>query len=173
MKIDEKRIAYLMKTLDITREEALELEGYDADVTAGKKTEYDLTAEQQAIIYRMSEAKKIALSTNAIANMTVVINEEKYSLTMDNNELIKIAHNVFEKIVDPIRKVLKDSRLSPSDLEAIVLVGGSCKMPTVAAISGTAGLSPVRISTPIPPSPSVRAFLRESKLRIRILRISS
>ncbi len=56
MKIDEKRIAYLMKTLDITREEALELEGYDADVTAGKKTEYDLTAEQQAVVSEMTRA---------------------------------------------------------------------------------------------------------------------
>jgi len=56
MKIDEKRIAMLMKTLDITREEALELEGYDADVTAGKKTEYDLTAEQQAVVSEMTRA---------------------------------------------------------------------------------------------------------------------
>ena len=56
MKIDEKRIAYLMKTLDITREEARELEGYDADVTAGKKTEYDLTAEQQAVVSEMTRA---------------------------------------------------------------------------------------------------------------------
>lgn len=56
MKIDEKRIAYLMKTLDITGEEALELEGYDADVTAGKKTEYDLTAEQQAVVSEMTRA---------------------------------------------------------------------------------------------------------------------
>ena len=120
--------------------------------TSGMNDE-NLTAEQQAIIYRMSEATKIALSTNAIANMTVVINEEKYSLTMDNNELIKIAHNVFEKIVDPIRKVLKDSRLSPSDLEAIVLVGGSCKMPTVAAfIEEVTGVKP---STDIDPDTAI------------------
>lgn len=56
MKIDEKRIAYLMKTLDISREEALELEGYDADVTAGKKTEYDLSAEQQKVVSEMTRA---------------------------------------------------------------------------------------------------------------------
>lgn len=56
MKIDEKRIAYLMKTLDISRDEALELEGYDADVTAGKKTEYDLSAEQQKVVSEMTRA---------------------------------------------------------------------------------------------------------------------
>lgn len=56
MKIDEKRIAMLMKTLDLTREEAIELEGYDADVTAGRKTEYDLTAEQQAVVSEMTRS---------------------------------------------------------------------------------------------------------------------
>ena len=56
MKIDEKRIAMLMKTLDITREEALELEGYDADVTADKKTQYDLFSSRRKT---NSHAKKI------------------------------------------------------------------------------------------------------------------
>ena len=56
MKIDEKRIAMLMKTLDITREEALELEGYDADVTADKKTQYDLSPEQQKVASEMARA---------------------------------------------------------------------------------------------------------------------
>lgn len=56
MKIDEKRIAMLMKTLDITREEALELEGYDADVAADKKTQYDLSPEQQKVASEMARA---------------------------------------------------------------------------------------------------------------------
>ena len=56
MKIDEERIAMLMKTLDISREEALELEGYDADVKAGKKTQYDLTPEQQKVASEMTRA---------------------------------------------------------------------------------------------------------------------
>lgn len=53
-KIDEARIAMLMKTLDITREEALELEGYDDDVNKGKKTEYDLTPEQEKNVREMN-----------------------------------------------------------------------------------------------------------------------
>ena len=91
----------------------------------------DLTAEEKAIIYRMSETTKIALSTTPMAVMSVVLHDKKYSLALDNNELIRIAHEVFEKLYEPIKKALKDSRLRPQDLEAIVLVGGSCKMPTV------------------------------------------
>lgn len=102
-----------------------------------------LTAEERAVIYRMSEAIKISLSTNPVAVMSVVLNDREYSMTLDNNQLINIAHEVFEKIYEPIKKVLKDSRLKPSDLEAIVLVGGSCKMPTVVSyIEKITGIRP-------------------------------
>ena len=75
--------------------------------------------------------------------MSVVLNDQKYSLALDSNELIRISHDVFEKIHEPIRKVLKDSRLRPGDLEAIVLVGGSCKMPTVISyIEKVTGIKP-------------------------------
>ena len=41
MGIDEERIAFLMKKLGITREEAIELEGYDEDVKKNRKTQTD------------------------------------------------------------------------------------------------------------------------------------
>lgn len=105
--------------------------------------ESSLTSEEKAIIYRMSETTKIALSTNPIAVMSVCLNDKEYSLSLDNNALIKIAHESFEKLFEPIKKVLKDSRLKPTDLEAIVLVGGSCKMPTVASyIEKITGVKP-------------------------------
>lgn len=44
--IDEARIAFLMKKLGISREEALDLESYDEDVKKNRKTQYDLTPEQ-------------------------------------------------------------------------------------------------------------------------------
>ena len=52
--IDEARIAFLMKKLGITREEALELEGYDEDVNKNRKTQYDLTPEQVKVVQDMN-----------------------------------------------------------------------------------------------------------------------
>ena len=52
--INEERIAFLMKKLDISREEALELEGYDDDVNHDRKTQYDLTPEQVANVQEMN-----------------------------------------------------------------------------------------------------------------------
>lgn len=62
--VDEKRIAMLMKKLDITREEALELEGYDADVNKGKKTQYDLTPEQEKVAKKMTHVTEYAKSAS-------------------------------------------------------------------------------------------------------------
>lgn len=52
--IDEERIEFLMKKLDITREEALDLEGYDDDVEHNRKTEHDLTPEQIKVVQEMN-----------------------------------------------------------------------------------------------------------------------
>ena len=58
--VDEKRIALLMKNLNITREEALELEGYDDDVNKGKKTEFDLSEEQEKVVHDLMRKKEHA-----------------------------------------------------------------------------------------------------------------
>ena len=54
MAIDEKRITFLMKKLGISREEALDLEGYDEKVNHNEKTEHDLTPEQVAVVQEMT-----------------------------------------------------------------------------------------------------------------------
>ncbi len=95
--------------------------------------EAELTAEQKASIYKMSEACKIALSSMPLSSMSVNIDDKTYTMMLDNNKLIEIAASVFERVAAPIRKVLRDARLKFDDIEDIILVGGSCKMPTVAA----------------------------------------
>ena len=60
--VDEKRITMLMKKLDISREEALELEGYDAEVNKGHKTQYDLTPEQEKVAKKMTHVTEYAKS---------------------------------------------------------------------------------------------------------------
>lgn len=95
--------------------------------------EDSLTAEQKASIYKSAEACKIALSDIPMSIMSVNIADKSYTLNLDNNSLIKIAHEVFEKIGEPIKRVLRDSHMNINEVKDIILVGGSCKMPTVAA----------------------------------------
>ena len=96
-------------------------------------TEDSLTAEQKASIYKSAEVCKIALSDIPMSIMSVNIDDKSYTLNLDNNSLIKIAHEVFEKIGEPVKRVLRDSHMNIYEVKDIILVGGSCKMPTVAA----------------------------------------
>ncbi len=92
-----------------------------------------LSADDRAIVYRLAEQCKIALTTQPVAMMIANIGDKKYSLTLDNNKLIEISPGIFERIAEPIRKALRDSRCRIEDIDEIILVGGSCKMPTVRA----------------------------------------
>lgn len=106
---------------------------YNHFLKENKLDEICLTAEQKASIYKTAEVCKIALSETPISVMTVNINDKAYSLTIDNNSLIKIAQDVFEKIAEPVKRVLRDSHMNIQEVKDIILVGGTCKMPTVAA----------------------------------------
>lgn len=57
MVIDEKRISFLMNQLGISKEEAIDLEYYDEDVKKNRKTEYDLTPEQEKVVQEMNRKK--------------------------------------------------------------------------------------------------------------------
>lgn len=92
-----------------------------------------LSPDEKAIVYKLAENCKVALSDTPAAMMVANIGGKQYSLTLDNNKLIEISAPVFEKMTLPIRKALKDSKYSIDDIDDIILVGGSCKMPTVRA----------------------------------------
>lgn len=99
-----------------------------------KKNELDydtLSPAQKAVIYRASERAKIALSDMPMVMMEVPLETKKYVLTLTNKELISISKLIFEGIREPVRKAIHDSRKKLESLDRIILVGGSCKMPTV------------------------------------------
>lgn len=53
-----EQIQKLMKTLDISEAEAREILTYDEDVNKGKKTEYDLTPEQEKNTRKFRQAER-------------------------------------------------------------------------------------------------------------------
>lgn len=58
MIISEERIAFLMKQLKISRQEAIELERYDHDVDHNRTTKYDLSPEQVKTVQEMNRKKE-------------------------------------------------------------------------------------------------------------------
>ncbi len=106
---------------------------------------YDsLTPDQKAVLYKNAENCKITLSSSKIAIMIANIGDKQYSLTLDNNKLISISENLFLRFSKLIKKALRDSRCTVNDIDDIILVGGSGKMPVVkAAAEKLTGITPV------------------------------
>ena len=46
----------------------------------------------------------------------------------------ELCHDLFESTLDPVRKAMKDAKLSKSDIDKVILVGGSTRIPKVQEI---------------------------------------
>ena len=63
--------------------------------------------------------------------MEVVAGGNIYRLHMDNKGLLEISSRLLEGIGAPLKKALDDSGYSFADIDDIIMVGGSGKMPIV------------------------------------------
>ncbi|MBR1796836.1 MAG: Hsp70 family protein [Clostridiales bacterium] len=91
----------------------------------------ELSSVEKAVIYRNAERAKIELSQIPMVMIEVPLEQDKYVLTLTNKDLISISKDIFAGIRDPIRKAIHDSRKKLEEIDQVILVGGSCKMPTV------------------------------------------
>jgi len=56
-------------------------------------------------------------------------------ITINRAKFETIAADLFDRIEEPVKKALEDAKLSSSDIDEVVLVGGSTRMPKVQAIA--------------------------------------
>lgn len=96
--------------------------------------EYEsLSTQERSILIRQCEECKIALDANKEITKEISFRGKTYPFTLSSQKLIEIAPVLFERMVLPIQKALKDSCLEPSDLDQIILVGGSSKLKVIQA----------------------------------------
>ena len=90
-----------------------------------------LSEEEKGIVLKESEALKWQLTENDEAERTVYIGERQYTMRMTNQHLIHIGMEMFKRMSIPIRRVINDSGMSVDEIDKLILVGGSSKMPVV------------------------------------------
>lgn len=89
----------------------------------------DLSFQQS--ILRACEKAKIKLSTQSVAEVSLVHLNKNYNCIFDENVLFNTTHSLLESCKNVIGKAVKDSGLSASELDSLILVGGSSKMPVL------------------------------------------
>ncbi|MEJ5927745.1 molecular chaperone DnaK [Corynebacterium sp. H128] len=100
----------------------------------------DLTKDKMALqrLREAAEKAKIELSSSQSANINlpyITVDADKNPLFLDENlsrtEFQKITQDLLDRTKAPFNQVIKDAELSVNDIDHVVLVGGSTRMPAV------------------------------------------
>lgn len=95
-----------------------------------QQMDYDhLDPIQQASLLRLAEDCKKQLTSQSQAELVWEAGGKSIALT--NIELARLCQGIFDRIRQVIANVLRDSSRLMADIDEIVLVGGSSKMPVV------------------------------------------
>jgi Fe-S protein assembly chaperone HscA len=78
---------------------------------------------------------KIALSSGEDAKISVVLPDgQPYQRTITREQFEQLAEPVLQRTADPCRQAMKDAGLTPEQIDEVVLVGGSTRIPRVRTI---------------------------------------
>jgi molecular chaperone DnaK len=94
----------------------------------------DVSANQEAVqaIRKAVIEAKIALSSSEVARISVDLpGGQKYQRELPRAAFEEIIRPVIEKTVAPCRQALKDAGVTPEQIDEVVLVGGSTRIPAV------------------------------------------
>ncbi|QGU01173.1 Chaperone protein DnaK [Corynebacterium kalinowskii] len=103
----------------------------------------DLTKDKMALqrLREAAEKAKIELSASQSANINlpyITVDADKNPLFLDENlsrtEFQKITQDLLDRTKAPFNQVIKDAELSVNDIDHVVLVGGSTRMPAVSEL---------------------------------------
>ena len=90
-----------------------------------------LDSSFQQSILRACEQAKIKLSTQNVVEVSLVHLNKNDNCVFDENVLLNITKSLLESCKNVIGKAVKDSGFSASELDSLILVGGSSKMPVL------------------------------------------
>ncbi len=102
----------------------------------------DLRGDAMALqrLKEAAEKAKCELSTAMEANInlpfiTATADGPKHlTMTLTRAKFEQLAEAIFDRLVTPCKQALTDAKLSPSDIDEVVMVGGSTRIPRVTEI---------------------------------------
>ena len=82
------------------------------------------------------ENTKILLSTNKVSNLYIdnFYNKEEFNITITRSDFEKECEDLFNKCISLIEKTLKEIKLTKNDINEVILIGGTSKIPKIQKI---------------------------------------
>ena len=87
--------------------------------------------EDQAVLLAQARACKEALSSQDICTVDIELSSGSVDLSLSRDQFESAVAPLTQRTLAAVRKTLRDAKLTPQDVDGVVMVGGSTRMPHV------------------------------------------
>ncbi|WP_201512390.1 Fe-S protein assembly chaperone HscA [Psychrobacter alimentarius] len=91
----------------------------------------DVSRHDKSILAQQAKTYKQALTDAAQVNIDITVNNQSYQGVLRREDLLAIIEPVSRRTLTVCEQVLRDAKLSSADLDEVILVGGSTRMPAI------------------------------------------
>ena len=75
--------------------------------------------------------RQLSSSTNATIELDNLYNEIDFSCVVSRAKFESICMDLFQKLMDPLDRALKDAKMAKNEINEIILIGGSTRIPKI------------------------------------------
>ena len=105
--------------------------------------------KEYEIIRKAANQCKLDLSTNESATMDFIFKKKSYQVTMTRKKLERIFAPLIDRIRAPIESAMRDAKIPLTELDRVVMVGGSSRIPAIKSLmSKMLGIFPTMLLNP-------------------------
>lgn len=91
----------------------------------------ELDRKEVSAIFKQAEICKKTLSSEGKAIMSLRVGDNTFEAEVDRNKFERIVSDLIVRLRLPVERALRDADIPPSEIEAVILIGGSTRMPLV------------------------------------------
>ena len=91
----------------------------------------EVSLHDKSILAQQAKSYKQALTDAEQVDIDIVVNERSFRGVLRRDDLITIAEPVSRRTLSVCEQVLRNAKLSAADLDEVILVGGSTRMPAI------------------------------------------
>lgn len=91
----------------------------------------NLHPQELGLLKAEVEKAKQLLSVRQECSLQILLSGQECTMELNRGKLTSVCMSLLQRMRIPLERVLKDSGLMLQDLQEVILVGGSCRMPVV------------------------------------------
>ncbi|MGM9979142.1 MAG: molecular chaperone HscC [Clostridium sp.] len=102
-----------------------------------KETCLDITTldkKELSALYKQAEICKLGLSNKDKEFMKIDINKKNYEIEVTRRDFEKMCEELILRLRNPVERALKDADILPSEIDSVILVGGSTRIPIIRSL---------------------------------------